>query len=73
MNFQSLVEILTPPNCKILDLSKLKAFADDKIIVTKTLKFDLGRVENVAKGENVGCQHFLLHHNVFKRLLSPGR
>ena len=31
-------------------------------------------VENiVGKGENAGFQHFLLFHNVFKRLLSQGR
>ena len=44
----------------ILDWSKLKAFADDKIDVTQKLKFHLGKVENiVGKGENAGYQHFL--------------
>ena len=38
----------TLPNNKYLDLSKLKAFADDKINVTKILKFGLGRVENTV-------------------------
>ena len=49
---------LTLPNYKILDWSKLKAFADNKINV----KFNLGRVENImAKGENGGGnRHFLL-------------
>ena len=43
------------PNDKILDLSKLNAFADDKINVTQKLKSGLGRVENiVGKEENVG-------------------
>ena len=43
------------PKNKILDWSKLKAFADDKINVTKELKFVLGRVENiVGKRENAG-------------------
>ena len=43
------------PNDKILDWSKLKAFADDKISVNRKLKFDLERVENiVGKGENAG-------------------
>ena len=47
-------------NKKILDWSKLKAFADDKINVTQKLIFALGRVENiVGKGENAGYQHFL--------------
>ena len=31
------------PNDKILDFSKLKAFADDKINVTKELKFGMGK------------------------------
>ena len=40
------------PNDKILDMPELKAFADDKINVTKNLKFALGGVENiVGKGE----------------------
>ena len=47
------------PNGKILDLTKLKAFADDKINVTKMLQFALGSVENiVGKGENAGYQCF---------------
>ena len=42
---------------KILDMSKLKAFADDKTVSQK-LKFALGRVENiVGKGENTGKQN----------------
>ena len=42
----------TLPNDKILDSSKLKAFADDKINVNENLKFGLRRVENiVGKGE----------------------
>ena len=61
------------PNDKILDQSKLKAFADDKIILTKKFKFVLGRVENiVGKGENAGYQHFLLSHNAFKTFLYQG-
>ena len=48
-------------NDKIVDCSNLKAFADDKTNATEKLKFFLGRVENiVGKGENAGCQHFLL-------------
>ena len=49
------------PNDKLLDLSKLKAHADNKIYVIEKLKFRLGRVENIMrKGENAGHQHFLL-------------
>ena len=55
-------------NNKILDLPKLKAFADDKINVTQNLKFALGRVENiVGKGENAGYQHFLLFPQCFQK------
>ena len=42
-------------NDKILDYSKLKAFADNKINVTQKLKYKLGRLENiVGKGGNAG-------------------
>ena len=37
------------PNDKILDWSKSKAFADNKINVNKQLKFGFGRVENIVK------------------------
>ena len=48
--------------------SKMKAFADGKIKVTKNLKFVLGRVENfVGKGENAGHQHFLLFRQCFQK------
>ena len=51
------------PNDKILDCSKLKAFADDKINVTQKLKVSLESVENiVGKAENAGYQHFPLFY-----------
>ena len=50
----------------MLDFTKLKAFADDKINVMQTLKFAFGRVENiVGKGENAGYQHYLLFAQCF--------
>ena len=56
------------PNDKILNWSKLKAFADDKISVTEKLKLVLGRVENiVGKGENAGYQHFHLFLQRFQK------
>ena len=63
------------PNNKILDRSKLKAFADNKIKVAKIKIFVFDREENnVGKGENAGYQHFLLFQQCFsKRLLSQGR
>ena len=54
------------PNDKILDCSKLKAFADDKIKVFEMMIFVFDRVENiVGKGENAGYQHFLLFPTMF--------
>ena len=61
------------PNVKILDRSKLKAFAEDKINVTEILKFVLERVENiVGKGENAGYQHFLLFLQCFQKASYKG-
>ena len=56
-NFQ----LLNLPNDKILEITKLKAFADNKINVDQMMISVFDRVENnVGKGENAGCQHFLL-------------
>ena len=60
------VKVNSLPNDKNLNQSKLKAFADDRINVNQKLKFDLGRVENIAgKGRNAGYQHFLLFPQCF--------
>ena len=60
------------PNDRILDLTKFKAFADDKIIQTQKLKFMLERAGNiVGKGENAGYQHFLLFPQCFQKLSLP--
>ena len=56
------------PNNKILDWSKIKALADDKINVTQELKFVSGRVENIrGKGENAVYQHFLFFPQCFQK------
>ena len=56
------------PKDKILDWSKLKAFADDKINVREKLKFLLERVEKiVGKGGNAGYQNFLLFPQCFQK------
>ena len=58
------------PNDKILDLSKLKAFADNKINVTQKGKFALGWLENiVGKGENACHQHFLFFQQCFLKAI----
>ena len=62
------------PNDKILDLSKFKAQADNKINVTQKLKSVFDRVEKILqKGENAGNQHFLLFPKCFFRRLLPTR
>ena len=59
---------ISSPNNKILDWSKMKAFADNKINVNETVKFGLGRVENtVGKGENAGYQYFLFFPECFQK------
>ena len=47
------------PNDKIWDVTKLKAFADDKLNVDNMMISLFDREENsVGKRENAGCQHF---------------
>ena len=56
------------PNDKILDLSKLKAFADDKNKCDQGIAICLGREENiVGNGENAGYQYFLLFPQCFQK------
>ena len=56
------------PNDKIVDVTKLKTFADNKSNITyKTISL-YDRVENtVGKGENAGYQHFLLFPQCFPK------
>ena len=59
------------PHDKILDQTKFKAFADNKLNVTKMIISVFDRVENiVGKGEIACTSNFSFSHNVFKRLLS---
>ena len=61
------------PNDKILDRSRLEAYADSKMILTEKLKFVLGRLENiVGKGGNAGYQHFLLFPQFFQKASCTG-
>ena len=47
------------PNDKILEVTKLNAFADNKLNVAKMANSLFNRVENaVGKGENAGYQQF---------------
>ena len=59
------------PYDKILDTTKLKAFADDILNVAKMTISLFHRVENtVGKGENAGYQHFLLFTQCFPKPFS---
>ena len=58
------------PNNVILDLSKFKAFADDKKMVTQKLKFMLGQEQKTLweKEKILVIGIFSCTHNVFKKL-----
>ena len=59
------------PHDKILDQTKLKVFADNKLYGTKMEIFVFGKVENiVGKGEIACTSDFFFSHNVLKGLLS---
>ena len=56
------------PNDKILDLSKLKAFADGKLNSNEKQNFGLGRIENiVGNRENAGYTAFSPFPTVFSK------
>ena len=58
---------------KILDWSKLKAFADNKMKLAKMVIFVFGRAGNImGKGENAGYQHFLLFETCFPKAFYSG-
>ena len=57
-------------NNKFFNVTKLKAFADDKLNVAKIMIVLFDREENtLGKGENAGYQHFLLFPQCFQSLL----
>ena len=59
-----------PPDDKILGLSKLKAFADDKLNVTQNIKVVFHRIENIV-GKNAGYQVFSSFPTMFSKGLFP--
>ena len=62
------------PHDKVLDQTKLKAFADNKLNVTEMIISVFDRVENiVGKRENAYTSNFSFSHNVLKRLPSQRR
>ena len=61
------------PNDKFSDMTKLKAFADNKLNIATMMISVLKRVEKtVGKEENAGYQHFLLFQQCFPKLSSLG-
>ena len=59
------------PHNKILEETKLKAFADNNLNVTKMIISVTDRVANIMeKGEIADTTNFSFSHNLFKRLLS---
>ena len=65
-SIECVLPINSSPDDKILDWSKLKAFADDTINLIQNHEFYGEWVENVAeKGENAGYQYFLLFQHCF--------
>ena len=61
------------PNNEMLDKTKLKTHADDKLNSVKMMisLFD-GKENTVEKGENAGYQHFLLFPQCFTKPSSSG-
>ena len=61
------------PNDKLLDWSKLKVLADDKMNVNQKQKFFFEWIENiVGKGENAGYKHFFLFPQYFLKASFSG-
>ena len=57
------------PDNKILDLSKVKAFADDNFNVAQMVEFFFDGKENiVGEGHSAGYMHFLLSPQYFQNL-----
>ena len=63
---QSQTYLFNPfPHDKILDQTKLKAFADDKLYVTKIIISVFDRVENIVEKGEIACtSNFCFSHNV---------
>ena len=58
------------PHNKMLDWSKFKVLADNKLNVDKMTISLFDRVENtVVKGENAGYQIFSISHSVYQSFL----
>ena len=49
------------PNNKILDVTRLKGFADGKINVAEKVELVLGKVENVVEKQENACNQLFLY------------
>ena len=68
MNLCDNIYLNPSPKDKILDVTKLKTFVDNKLIVISLKIFLFDRVENTwGTGENAGNQHFLLFRQCFQK------
>ena len=73
MNQKSTAILPLVTDDKLLDLSKYKAFEDDKSKMAKLAELVLDIVENiVGKGENAGYQHFLISLRCFQKVSFSG-
>ena len=70
--FQVILVLILLPHHKFPDRSKLKAFADEKLLVPQVISFIDWEENTVGKGENAGNQHFLLFPHCFQSSFSPG-
>ena len=55
-----------------MEVTKLKAFADDKLNVAKMMSFLRDRTENTKEKKNADYQHFLLSPQCFPKPSSLG-
>ena len=69
VGYKYISQMLNPsPNDKILNVTKLKAFTDNKINVAKMMISVFDRLENImGKEESAGYQHFLLYPPCFQK------
>ena len=66
-------KLLNPLPNQILDMTKSKAFVNDKLILDKMTISLLDKVQNTEeKRENAGYQHFLLFTQCFPKPSSLG-
>ena len=60
-----ILQVQTLPSDKIVNWSKLKAFAGYKINVNEKLKFGLGKVENIVGKREKCCSAFFHFRSMF--------